>query len=87
MSITTRRLTADLVTLLVLSAGAALAHDTWLLPARFAAAPVLWVESRPTSLTVKPDQVMEYLDEVGAPETSEPAGRPRKAGGSRTGRR
>lgn len=131
MSTTTRRLTAGLVALLVSPAGAALAHDTWLLPARFAVAPgatvsldltsamqfpapessvqpdriaesgfriggrtrplevkgvgakalelsaalpepgvaALWVESRPRSLTLKPDQVQHYLDEVGAPET------------------
>lgn len=131
MSTMTRRFTVVLAAGLVSGAGAGLAHDTWLLPARFAVAPgasvsldltsamrfpapessvqpdriagsefriagrtrpldvkgvraealelsaalpeqgvaALWVESRPRSLTLKPDQVEEYLNEVGAPET------------------
>jgi hypothetical protein len=131
MSTMARRFTAVLVAGLVSAAAAGIAHDTWLLPARFAVAPgatvsldltsamefptpessvqpdriaasgfriggrtrpldvkgvgakalelsavlpepgvaALWVESRPRSLTLKPDQVKEYLDEVGAPET------------------
>jgi uncharacterized GH25 family protein len=130
MSTMTRRFTAPLVAALMSFAAAGLAHDTWLLPARFAVAPgavvsldltsamqfpapessvqpdriaasgvriggrtrpldvngvgakalelsavlpekgiaTLWAESRPRSLTLKPDQVQEYLDEVGALE-------------------
>jgi hypothetical protein len=129
MSIMTRRSTTVLVVALGSGAAGVLAHDTWLLPARFAVAPgasvtldltsamqfpasessvqpdriansgvriagrtrpldvkgvgamalelsaslpepgvaALWVESRPRSLILKPDQVEEYLSEVGAP--------------------